>query len=147
MLSKALLTAAGVLACSVWARGALPLLFMDLEDVTRTRGLLEPVAGAVAPARDLFAPPLDYARGGIVFGVLPVRGTDGAWAVYGANATGPEPLEVAGHGSLVVRVLRFETRDFRTYAAPTVCLTFSSGGDPYVTIFIKSQSFIVTLAC
>ena len=108
-----------------------PVLFMDTSDAHEPWGLLRPVANSVALAPDLHPPPLDYARGAIVFGVLGSAAL--GFEVYAVNSTGPEPVgsRSSKKKKLTVNVLRFVTMNFKTYTAPSVCLTFETNGDPY----------------
>jgi len=91
---------------------------------------------AVVPTSDFSPPPLNYTAGAIVFGAFsawPGTADDGAYVLYAAQTTGPEPLNDAQaqrQKSLHVEVLRFVTDDLRSYRAPTVCMKFETGTSP-----------------
>ena len=77
------------------------------------------------------------------FAGYPGTEDEGSYVLYAAQTAGPEPLITASGlsssaddlsertKSLTVEVLRFVTDDLRSYRAPSVCLKFKTGGDPY----------------
>jgi len=128
-----------------------PLLFMDVSDVSDMWGLIQPRASPVELATDLSPPSLNYRGGAVVFGAIASASQAGVFELYAANTTGFEPIsgqQQSQHASqrdwaarkFTVEVMRFTTQDFRAYSLPSVCLTFSSGGDPnpYTLPTVKS---------
>jgi hypothetical protein len=132
------------------AGAAAELQFLTASDFEHDWGRIEMRAAPVQPTARYFPPPLNYTRGGIVFGAFsawPRSADAGAFLVYGAETAGPEPLlpEAAAAGEkpkLHVDVLRWVSDDLRSYRAPTVVLSFETGGDPapYTMPTVKSMA-------
>jgi hypothetical protein len=122
-----------------------PLLFMDMEDVHDSWGLIWPAANSVSPNASYHPPPLDFAAGALVIAVIASASQPGTFEVYGENTTGWEPLllhrQTAGRsdGQHECTLLRYTTTDFVEYSAPHVALQLPScSGTPTLKSIARS---------
>jgi hypothetical protein len=121
-----------------------PLLFLDLADTTDTYGLLEAKASTVQPTNIYNPPRLNFSDGSLVLSVLASQSSPGSFEVYCENTTGWEPLRSWKSGVQErheCSLLRFTTRDFKSYSPPHVSLLMPQcSGTPTMKSIARSPA-------
>ena len=121
-----------------------------------------PKAATLSPNASFFPPPLDYATGALVIAVLPSQKDPSLFEVYAENVTGIEPLETGASPSLSSSaetpppspndhdngndtLVRFTTRDFKTYTEPAAVLVLAGGATPTMKDIVRSPAGVYVM--
>lgn len=126
-----------------------PLLFMTMEDVKQSWGLVYPVANTVAANSSFKPPPVNFSQGDLVIAVISSATVPGLFEVYAENTTGIEPLNSKKGSQIKLgdnptnattsQLLRFTTRDFISYSPAIVVLSLNKGGTPTMKSMARSD--------
>jgi hypothetical protein len=130
-----------------------PMLFMDMNDIYDSWGLVWPAAHTVAPNATYRPPPLNYSAGAVVIAVIPSSTQPRQFEVYAENTTGWEPLISLGsrlRGKHACQLLRFLTVDFVAYSTPHISLWIEPcSGTPSMKSIARSPDglYVMFTAC